>query len=237
MQLFLRGRQQEIEITRKKGMKSIRMRVTDAGEIRLSIPYGLSRTAAEQFVLQRTEWLEQALARLEQKAPPMAQEKLENGGTVRIFGAGYEVCRLKKAAELFQIDHAARRLLICVPEEMDEAELRVRFEKWWKAQSNLLFCGLSQKYLPLFADYGVGTPRISVRRMQSRWGSCNAAAGRISLNYYLMRAPMPAIEYIVLHELTHLINQSHNREFYAFIARIMPDWKERRALLENERCC
>lgn len=229
------GQQKEVAFVRKKGMKSIRLRVEDDGAIRVSLPYGVPYAAAEQFVQQRAQWIEQALSRLAKKAPPMCAETLDDGTGVRLLGRAYLVRRGEGAASICA-DHSRGLLWITGAGPEDESALRARFDRWWRAESLALYSALCKRYLPFFSAYGVAMPDLSVRRMTSRWGSCGSN-GRICLNYFLLRAPMPAVEYILLHELTHLINPSHNRAFYSFIAQIMPDWKERRALLEWERCC
>jgi predicted metal-dependent hydrolase len=63
--------------------------------------------------------------------------------------------------------------------------------------------------------------------MHSRWGSCNSKKGYINLNLYLIRKDIRFIEYVILHELAHLIHPNHSKDFYRFIENIMPDFKER----------
>jgi len=87
------------------------------------------------------------------------------------------------------------------------------------------------KFYPVVAAYGVVYPRITVRAMSSRYGSCSVNSGRITLNSVLTRVPVPCAEYVVLHELAHFLYPNHGKGFYGFIARYMPDWQERRRLL------
>lgn len=238
MQMILRGERREVELVRKKGMKTIRIRVTDGGEVKVSYPYGVSQDTVREFLLQRAQWLEQALCRQEAKAPPMCGESLEDGSPVRLRGESYLVQRIPDAGSHIEADHERRALSIYCPPQTGEEALRALFDRWWRSESLALYRALCAKYLEgAYAGRGLTVSRISVRRMTSRWGSCAVSSGRICLNYYLMRAPMDAIEYVLLHELTHLINRKHDRAFYAQIASVMPDWKRRRALLAAERCC
>ncbi len=235
-EIELNGTPRQVEITRK-AMRSIRLRVTDAGEIRLSAPKGTPKRELDAFLRAHRAWLEAALARLDEKAPPMQAERLEQGAPVRLLGMEYTV-ELRPGVRIgFSADHAARTLRIERPEGAGQAALDTHFDRWWRESCLAVYTGLCRRYLPLFAPYGVRMPEIHVRKMRAQWGSCNAAAGRINLNYYLLRAPLVCVEYVVLHELTHLINQTHNPAFYAFIARAMPDWKARRERLRHERSC
>ena len=69
--------------------------------------------------------------------------------------------------------------------------------------------------------------------METRWGSCLAKKGIITLNKQLLEAPRNCIEYVVMHEFCHFIHQNHSKHFYDFLTILMPDWKERKKLLEK----
>ncbi|MCE5341970.1 MAG: M48 family metallopeptidase [Eubacteriales bacterium] len=73
-----------------------------------------------------------------------------------------------------------------------------------------------------------------MRKMKTLWGSCSRNKGRISLNYYLYKASVPSIEYVILHELAHFIHPKHNKAFYDFLTIYMPDWEQRKAMLDYE---
>lgn len=80
---------------------------------------------------------------------------------------------------------------------------------------------------------GVKANRFSIRRMKTRWGSCTIDTGNIRINERLALYPVSSLEYIVVHELCHLLEPSHNARFQAFMTQYLPDWKERRAYLRN----
>ena len=70
--------------------------------------------------------------------------------------------------------------------------------------------------------------------MKKRWGSCLRSKNRIILNYELIKAPKHCIEYVVLHELVHFIHRNHDQKFYNMLTVLMPDWKQRKAILDEE---
>jgi predicted metal-dependent hydrolase len=86
---------------------------------------------------------------------------------------------------------------------------------------------------PIVQAHGVKMPSVSVRSMKTRWGSCSVRGGSIRLNYYLRFAPLESIDYVVLHELAHFLYPNHSKDFYGFIERHMPDWKQRREYLKR----
>ncbi|MCI8492845.1 DUF45 domain-containing protein [Anaerotruncus colihominis] len=94
-----------------------------------------------------------------------------------------------------------------------------------------VFCAVSDRIYPLFASVLPQKPEIRVRRMKSRWGVCNPARCRITLNTQLMDRPAAAVEYVVLHEYVHFLHPNHQKGFHDMMARLMPDYKMRRKLL------
>ncbi len=87
----------------------------------------------------------------------------------------------------------------------------------------------------LIRDAGISRPELRVRRMKSRWGSCIPARGRIWINSALYAADLALLDYVILHELAHLRHANHGKEFWDFVAKYMPDWRERRAALSQYR--
>ncbi len=80
---------------------------------------------------------------------------------------------------------------------------------------------------------GVHATHWTLRSMKTRWGSCTVDTGRIRINTRLVYYPDECLEYIVVHELCHLIEPSHNKRFHAYMTKFLPDWKERKKLLSN----
>ena len=91
---------------------------------------------------------------------------------------------------------------------------------------------LCEAVYPKFQKYGVTYPVIRFRNMVSRWGSCQPKRGVLTFNYALVEAPIFSIEYVVVHEFTHFLQPDHSRRFYQQLAMFMPDWEERKRILE-----
>ncbi len=97
-------------------------------------------------------------------------------------------------------------------------------DTFYYGEAKILFYRLIRKYHPF-----INKPitKIRIKKMNSRWGSCNYKKGYINLNLWLIKKDIRFIEYVILHELSHLIYPNHSKEFYGFIKNIMPDYKER----------
>lgn len=100
------------------------------------------------------------------------------------------------------------------------------------AQCFALFSQVLERLYPLVEKKAPQKPSLKMRQMKSRWGVCHPAKNYITLNKQLAGKPLAALEYVVLHELVHLLHPNHQAGFHAEMARLMPDYKARRALLK-----
>lgn len=86
----------------------------------------------------------------------------------------------------------------------------------------------------IIEKYEIKKPSISIRTMKARWGFCIKDKNIVLLNYELIKAPKYCIDYVVLHELIHFKFRNHDKEFYSFMTALMPDWKKRKEILDEE---
>lgn len=102
-------------------------------------------------------------------------------------------------------------------------------EEFYKDQADIILNNLVAKYLKITNQE---INRVTIKKTKTRWGSCNYVKKTINLNFKLVLRDIQAIEYVVLHEIAHLTHPNHSKEFYAYIANYMPDWKVREKRLK-----
>lgn len=109
------------------------------------------------------------------------------------------------------------------------------FSKWWRKTAADLFQSEADLcFSRIFKKYNINRPEICIRKMKTLWGSCTPDKCKITLNEYLLKADIRCIQYVILHELTHLIYPNHSKEFYNFLTIQMPDRKERKKELDTD---
>lgn len=104
--------------------------------------------------------------------------------------------------------------------------------KWYSKHAKQLLEKRLQDWLPQFIRRGAPEPELRFRRMQKRWGSCTKN-NVIMLNTELVKAPLQCIDYVIVHELCHLVYPKHDTRFRSLLNRILPDWEKRKARLER----
>jgi predicted metal-dependent hydrolase len=207
------------EVRRSERRKSVGLTVDRGGELLLHAPAHVSSQQLEEWTRGRLLWVYRKLAVKETKLPEPIRAKLEPGDTVYYLGRSY---RLKFApfqalpvvcqAGWFRVRQSER----------DDAErlLRTWFEnngaRWLGGRVGLL----SQKF-------GLIPSGVDVRDLGNRWGSCNAG-GVINFHWRLLQLPVRLIDYVIAHELTHLVEPTHSPEFWRRLEAIMPDAEARK---------
>ena len=190
----------------KKAVKYLRLKVGQSGEISLSIPLRAKENHILEFLEKNLEWLRKTSAKIK------AKNSAKNENQVEFLGGSYELIIDKKASgvsiELFSIKAASKADFRCFCDQKAKELLNASIAR----------------FAPLIAR---PINHISFKHMRTRWGSCNKAKGYINLNLDLITKKKEFIEYVVLHELAHLVYANHSKDFYALISKHMPDYKAR----------
>jgi len=106
-------------------------------------------------------------------------------------------------------------------------------DKWYDEQCIKIFTEIIANTFRIFQKYNIEMPKLSLRDMTSRWGSCQPKKGVITLNKRLIETPRNAFEYVVMHEFIHFLHPGHSNKFYEMLSTLMPDWKTRKDILET----
>lgn len=190
----------------KKAVKYLRLKVEQSGEISLSIPLRTKENHILEFLEKNLEWLRKTSAKIK------AKNSAKNENQVEFLGLSYKLIIDKKASgvsiELFSIKAASK----------------ADFRRFCDQKAKELLNASIARFAPLIAR---PINHISFKHMRTRWGSCNKAKGYINLNLDLITKKKEFIEYVVLHELAHLVYANHSKDFYALISKHMPDYKAR----------
>lgn len=223
----LRVEEIDIEVIRK-AVKHLRLAVLPPdGRVRLTAPRGMDRSALRQAVVDRLEWIRghrERLQALERQTP----RTMADGESVWWLGQPYRLC-LKPAKGTGKVRQDRPGVIDLYAKADSTAEQReaILYE-WYREHLKRMLPPLLAKWEPVV---GVQAAEWGVKRMKTRWGSCNVADKRLWFNLELARKPVGCIEYVVVHELVHLLEASHNARFKSLMGGFLPNWNERRAEL------
>ncbi|MCC6286555.1 MAG: M48 family metallopeptidase [Chitinophagaceae bacterium] len=158
------------------------------------------------------------------KSPP---KKYISGESHYYLGRQYKLRVIK--AKRNNIHFNAREILVSV-KESSSAKTVVNI--WYKERAKIKFAEIAEPLIQRFKKYKVEPKSIWQQEMNRRWGSCTPK-GKIILNPELIKAPKPCIEYVIIHELCHLVHKNHTKKFFELQVKEMPDWERWKNKLES----
>lgn len=209
-----------------KNVKHSSVRVKPTCEVVVTVPEMTPKGEIERILVKRQAWIETQLSVFQNNQPLI--KELVSGECIEYLGKNYRLKVIESPDE--DVKLARGYINIYVKDKTNFERKKRLLDGWYKEKAQHHFKQALKKYNVL-VNKEVKT--VSIRVMKTRWGSCNPSKSYINLNLELIKKPKMAIEYVVLHELTHLIHLNHDQKFYHFLTLHMPDWKKRKANLEQ----
>jgi predicted metal-dependent hydrolase len=199
-----------------------------AGKVRIAAPSRLGLDTIRVFAISKLGWIRQQQRKLREQERESPREYLDRESHY-LWGRRY---LLKfdegKGHPSLQLEHS--RIILRAPSGWQSEKKHLLFETWYRDQLKLAVPPLIKKWE---AVLGVKVDRFFVRRMKTKWGSCNPRGRTIRLNTDLAKKPRACLEYIVVHEMVHLLEPTHNSRFIALMDQFLPKWQFHREILNE----
>ncbi len=211
----------------KKDIKHINIRVKPNCEVILTAPANTTDEHITFVLKKRAKWIDKKIAFFKEHQPSLPKEYV-SGENFCYLGRNYRLKVIENREEGVKLQRGYLQLLV---KDKGNFEQKKRLVKIWymdKAQQH--FKKALQKYQSIVQKE---VKSVCIREMKTRWGSCNPSKSYINLNSELIKKPTKCIEYVVFHELAHLIYPNHSRSFYNYLSVHMSDWKKRKERLET----
>jgi predicted metal-dependent hydrolase len=213
----------------RKAIKNVHLSVhPPTGRVRIAAPARMSLDTVRVFAIAKLPWIKKQQRKLREQERETLREYIDRESHY-VWGTRY----LLKIVEGYQpasveLNHG--RMILRVRPGADRAKRQAVVEEWHREQLRKIVPPLIKKWERLM---GVRVRRFFVQRMKTKWGSCNDRAGSIRLNTDLARKPRECLEYIVVHEMVHLVESTHNARFMALMNQYMPKWQSYREVLNR----
>lgn len=216
----------------QKPVKNLNLRIRKDCMVYVSANPDVSAEKVDDFVVSKGAYILSAQRRFREMAQYAHQPKqYVSGETFYVLGRGVRLKVEKSMQETIFSDGIY--LSLCVKDPSDFTKKQRMVTRYLDEQCRSVFGEIISEIHPIFQKYGVPMPTLRIRDMETRWGSCLAKKGVITLNKRLLEVPRNCIEYVVMHEFCHFIHPNHSKHFYSFLAMLMPDWKERKTVLDR----
>ena len=220
-------------IITKKRMKNIRLIITKTGEVKLNIPSRISYNYAYQFLERKRDWISNQLIKIKSNIAKNCCN-FTDGGNIFLMGYNYplKVEISTKNKVFFNPNTSETNCGFIIYIKDSKVDIKNIFIKWCKKYFLDFFSNrLNYLYSQMFKN--TTPPIVKIKTMKSMWGNCNFVKNIITLNLYLAKANIECIDYVIIHELAHLVHHNHGNEFHNLMTKLLPDWKSRKKLLNT----
>ncbi len=219
----------EISVLRK-AIKNLHLAVCPPdGWVRVAAPLSVSDDAVRMAVICRLGWIRRQKAKYAEQ-PRQTKREMVSGESHFFLGKRYRLRVIEQVGVGKVVVGRSGMLELYVRPGADVEERAQVLKRFYREQLKALLPGILETWQKVL---GVRALDWGVKRMKTKWGTCSAGAGRIWINLELIKTPMPCIEYVVVHELVHLMERHHGERFQALMDRYLPNWRLRRRELNG----
>lgn len=212
-----------------KNIKNLHIAVyPPLGRVRVAAPHQLDDEQVRLAVIQRLPWIKEQREQLRSAARQSTREMV-TGESHYVWGVRRRMKLVERPGRAhFELD--GERLLLYVPVGTTAERRRELLDRWYREQLRHVIPDLIAKWEPVLE---VTVPQWNIKRMKTKWGSCNRESGRIWFNVELAKKPSGCLEYVVVHEMMHYLERNHGERFIKLMERFMPNWRSLRDQLND----
>ncbi len=209
-----------IDVVRKE-IKNIHLSVyPPAGRVRISAPKRMTLDNIRVFAISKLAWIKKQQQKLQGQVRETPREYLDRESHY-LWGKRYLLkVEEKDAAAFVSLKH--NQMVLHIRQGASDEQKRNSLAEWYREQLKIVVPPLVSKWEPLL---GVKVEKTFYQRMKTKWGSCNCRARSIRLNTELAKKLQECLEYVVVHEMVHLLEPSHSSRFVALMDQFMPSWR------------
>jgi predicted metal-dependent hydrolase len=212
-----------------KDIKNVHLGVyPPSGRVRISAPLRMKLDTIRVFAISKLGWIKQQQRKLREQERETPREYLDRESH-HVWGRRY-LLKVIECDEAPSVELKHSRIFLRLRPGSSDSKKHAVVEEWYREQLKKAVPALIAKWEPFI---GVKMERFFVQKMKTKWGSCNPRARNIRLNTDLAKKPRECLEYIVLHEMVHLLEPTHNARFIALMDRFMPQWRFHREQLNR----
>lgn len=209
--------------------KSLGIQVEAPDQVRIIAPLRTPEVLIKEVVESKSKWIVEKLTHLREREAMKERKLFIDGEHFRYLGENYPLdIVLDESLKEPEVKLIQDTFCVLIPYE-DAGLIRFALEKWYRERALVEIIRRVTAFQPLFK---VKPTAVKVKTQQKRWGSCTSK-GNLLFNWKLIMAPGPLLDYVVVHEMCHLVHLNHSKAFWQLVEKVMPDYQQRRQALRD----
>jgi predicted metal-dependent hydrolase len=219
MNINLEGRIISYQLIKKK-RKTISIKITESGEVLVSAPLYLSDAKIEELIKGKAKWIVSKLEILSSSK----DEDIDNIESLKFLGKNYKLNINDSKDGCIKVSFDSKEFYVNVPNKIKEHRdkyIKEALANWYKTQAVNIYKERTELYCKIL---DVKPNRITIKEQKTRWGSCSSR-GNLNFNWRVIMAPIEVIDYLVVHELCHLVHMNHSKDFWNLVKSVLPTYE------------
>ena len=219
----------QIKVLKKKNLKNLYIRVNPPeGDVTVSAPMGFPDEEIKLFVLRKLPEITKVRNKMNVQ-PRQSKREYVSGESCYLWGKPYRL-QVVIGGKGYSIEKTPNKIIMTVPDKATTEGKQQALTEWYRAELKRV---LETVFVICKKKTGIDADEAKVKKMKTRWGTCNIENRRIWINLQLAKKPPECLEYVVIHELVHLLEKNHTNRFNALVEEYCPTWKEAKKLLKE----
>lgn len=211
--------------------KTIAISFDENCQLIVKAPIWVGKSRIEAFLSEKAEWIEATRTRLlrAKEEASKTRIKLENGDILYFLGEKRNLSVIREERIRGKVVSSMGRIVLHVPYEADYAYKREQLERWYRKEAQQM---IAEKAAEFAGRLKVSYEDIRIKDQKSRWGSCSSK-GNLNFNWRIIMAPETVCDYVIIHELCHLVYLNHSEKFWSLVESICPEYKQYKKWLKD----
>ncbi len=219
----------EVQVVRKD-IKNLHLAVYPPdGRVRVAVPLHITDDNVRLAVISKLSWIKKQQATFKAQ-PRQSPREMVSGESHYFFGRRYRMAVIERYGRHEVVIKNSAKLILYVKPNTTTANRELALNAWYRAELKKRIPALIAKWEPII---GQQVAEWGIKKMKTKWGSCNIPQRRIWLNLELAKKPPECLEYILVHEMVHLLERHHNATFRTYMDHFLPNWRLHRDVLNS----
>lgn len=216
-----------VEVTKKSNLKNLYIRVNPPdGTITVSAPLSISDEEIQHFFLKRSHDIKKVRDRMLAQDRQTKREYV-SGEAYYLWGKPY-MLQVRQEGRAYEIIKSGNRIIMITPNGASQENRKRVLTEWYRSELKRAIPSILKQ---CEKRVGIQANSCNIRNMKTRWGSCNTQTKNILINLQLVKKPVECLEYVIIHELVHLLERNHTNLFRSLVEKNCPNWKNAKKLL------
>ncbi|MCA9407704.1 MAG: M48 family metallopeptidase [Candidatus Omnitrophica bacterium] len=223
----------EYQLCRSSARRTLAISIDDKAKVTVSVPLRVALKDIHRFLNEKSHWINEKVAEARKNLDYLQSRRFDHGNEFLYLGKKYPIVIKSSQNKRLQFNFEDNQWLATIPEDFSEEEreekIKDKLKRWYRQQAEELIGSRIFHYSRII---GIGPKKIAIRTQKRMWGCCDYNTQTIHINWQIILSPLEVVDYVVVHEICHLLVPNHSKRFWNKVAKVMPRYKHYQAWLK-----